>query len=167
MDDAPKDRKAPTTGMIAAGLDYFPREGRRRLAKNVAGLKSAAFDLTVDYLKTRNQSGQLIGTFQALQYRPAKMFTELELTRSAVEAELDATNTGAPTSRPGRPGQSQSQRHPAPGQQRNRPDARRHRHDHRHDSGLDLKRAAWLWRYMVPAPITGTATHGSADTDTG
>ena len=42
--------------------------------------------ITLDYLKTRVQFGQVIGTFQALQHRAAKMFTDLELARSCVEA---------------------------------------------------------------------------------
>ena len=44
----------------------------------------AAFDMTVDYLKTRVQFGVLIGTFQALKHRAARMFVETELARSTV-----------------------------------------------------------------------------------
>ncbi|MFN9926077.1 MAG: acyl-CoA dehydrogenase family protein, partial [Phenylobacterium sp.] len=47
-------------------------------------------------LKTRVQFGQVIGSFQALQHRAAKMFTELELSRSAVEAALTAIDNDAP-----------------------------------------------------------------------
>jgi alkylation response protein AidB-like acyl-CoA dehydrogenase len=54
-----------------------------------------AFDTTLDYLKTRVQFGQVIGAFQALQHRAAKMFTELELTRSCVEAALVGIDCGA------------------------------------------------------------------------
>ncbi|MEL7129371.1 MAG: acyl-CoA dehydrogenase family protein, partial [Pseudomonadota bacterium] len=55
---------------------------------------SAAFEMTLDYLQTRKQFGQLIGSFQALQHRAAIMFTELELTRSAVVAALSAIDAG-------------------------------------------------------------------------
>ena len=54
------------------------------------GMAESAFQQTNDYLKTRVQFGQPLSTFQALQHRMAKMFTELELMRSAVEAALEA-----------------------------------------------------------------------------
>ena len=44
----------------------------------------ATFDMTLEYLKTRQQFGVPIGSFQALKHRAAKMFVELELSRSAV-----------------------------------------------------------------------------------
>lgn len=54
------------------------------------GMAEAAFAQTNDYLKTRVQFGQVLASFQALQHRMAKMFTELELMRSAVEGALEA-----------------------------------------------------------------------------
>ena len=54
------------------------------------GLAEHAFAITNDYLKTRVQFGQPLSTFQALQHRMAKMFTELELMRSVVEGALEA-----------------------------------------------------------------------------
>jgi alkylation response protein AidB-like acyl-CoA dehydrogenase len=65
-------------------------------AAELLGLASQAFEITLDYLKTRVQFGQLIGTFQALQHRAADMFGELQLTRSAVEAALAAIDADAP-----------------------------------------------------------------------
>src|ERR1039457_1441373 len=63
---------------------------RAGLAAEMLGSATQAFETTLEYLKTRVQFGQLIGSFQALQHRAAKMFTELELTRSCVEAALTA-----------------------------------------------------------------------------
>lgn len=60
------------------------------LAAEMLGTASAAFEITLEYLKTRTQFGQLIGAFQALQHRAAKLFTDLETTRSCVEAALEA-----------------------------------------------------------------------------
>ena len=58
------------------------------------GMAESAFHQTNDYLKTRVQFGQQLSTFQALQHRMAKMFTELELMRSVVEAALEAIDAG-------------------------------------------------------------------------
>jgi alkylation response protein AidB-like acyl-CoA dehydrogenase len=67
------------------------------LAAEMLGSASAAFDITLDYLKTRTQFGQVIGSFQALQHRAAKWFTDLETTRSCVEAALEAFDAGGDT----------------------------------------------------------------------
>jgi len=58
------------------------------------GMALQAFDTTNDYLKTRVQFGQPLASFQALQHRMAKIFTELELMRSAVEGALEAIDAG-------------------------------------------------------------------------
>jgi len=69
---------------------------RAGIAAEMLGAATQAFEVTLDYLKTRVQFGQVIGSFQALQHRAAKMFTELELSRSAVEAALTAIDNDAP-----------------------------------------------------------------------
>ena len=60
------------------------------------GVMQTAFDLTKDYLNTRQQYGQLIGQFQALQHRLADMFIELEQARSVVLRGLDALVRNGP-----------------------------------------------------------------------
>ena len=67
------------------------------LAAEMLGTANAAFDITLEYLKTRTQFGQVIGTFQGLQHRAAKLFTDLETTRSCVEAALEAIDAGSDT----------------------------------------------------------------------
>ncbi len=53
------------------------------------GVAEAAHEMTVEYLKTRQQFGTLIGSFQVLQHRSVDMFVELELCRSiAMEAMI-------------------------------------------------------------------------------
>jgi len=69
---------------------------RAGLAAEMLGAATQAFETTLDYLKTRVQFGQVIGSFQALQHRAAKMFTDLELSRSAVEAALSAIDNDSP-----------------------------------------------------------------------
>jgi alkylation response protein AidB-like acyl-CoA dehydrogenase len=61
-------------------LEQILDRARAGLAAEMVGTASQAFDITLEYLKTRTQFGQLI----------AKMFTALEMTRSCVEAALDA-----------------------------------------------------------------------------
>ena len=69
---------------------------RAAISAEMLGAAVQAFETTLDYLKVRVQFGQVIGSFQALQHRAAKMFTDLELARSAVEAALQAIDAGTP-----------------------------------------------------------------------
>ena len=69
---------------------------RAALTAEMLGAAVQAFETTLDYLKTRVQFGQVIGAFQALQHRAAKMFTDLELARSCVEAALTAIDNDSP-----------------------------------------------------------------------
>jgi alkylation response protein AidB-like acyl-CoA dehydrogenase len=69
---------------------------RAGVAAEMLGSALQAFETTLDYLKVRVQFGQVIGSFQALQHRAAKMFTDLELSRSAVEAALAAIDADSP-----------------------------------------------------------------------
>jgi alkylation response protein AidB-like acyl-CoA dehydrogenase len=69
---------------------------RAGLAAEMLGATLQAFEITLEYLKTRIQFGRLIGSFQALQHRAAKMFVDLELSRSCVEAALTAIDNNAP-----------------------------------------------------------------------
>jgi alkylation response protein AidB-like acyl-CoA dehydrogenase len=76
-------------------LEAVLDRGRAGMAAEMLGHAAQSFDVTLEYLKTRTQFGQLIGTFQALQHRAAKMFTDMELARSCVEAALIAIDRGA------------------------------------------------------------------------
>jgi len=77
-------------------LDKILDRARVGVAAEMLGAASQAFETTVEYLKTRVQFGQPIGSFQALQHRAAKMFTDLELSRSCVEAALVAIDDDNP-----------------------------------------------------------------------
>jgi len=79
----------------AAIIDAILDRARIGLAAEMLGQTQEAFEITSEYLKTRRQFGQVIGGFQALQHRAAKMFTEIELTRSCVYAALDALDRNA------------------------------------------------------------------------
>ena len=78
-------------GILESILD----RARVGLAAEMLGHAAQSFETTLEYLKTRVQFGQPIGTFQALQHRAARMFTDLELARSCVEAALQAIDRDA------------------------------------------------------------------------
>ncbi|SFR89146.1 acyl-CoA dehydrogenase family protein [Sphingomonas jatrophae] len=90
----PVDRAAALDGG-AELLEHLLDRGRAALAAEMMGTAAQAFETTLDYLKTRVQFGQLIGSFQALQHRAVAMQAELIMTRSAVEAALAAIDAGA------------------------------------------------------------------------
>jgi alkylation response protein AidB-like acyl-CoA dehydrogenase len=74
-------------GAVDQGGALLPRVIDRAtigLSAEMLGSMQAAFEMTVEYLKTRTQFGVAIGSFQALKHRAAKMYIELELARSAV-----------------------------------------------------------------------------------
>ncbi|MBS0561856.1 MAG: acyl-CoA dehydrogenase family protein [Proteobacteria bacterium] len=83
-------------GRVDAGADVLEAvldRARAGLAAEMLGSAEECFERTVQYLKDRRQFGVPIGSFQALKHRAARMFCELETTRSAVlaaNAALDA-----------------------------------------------------------------------------
>ncbi len=68
-------------GILDAGAAAACAEG--------VGIAQAVLDMTVDYLKTREQFGVKIGTFQVLQHRAVDMFVQAQLLRSmSLEASI-------------------------------------------------------------------------------
>ena len=78
-------------GILEAAID----RATAALSAEMLGSMLAAFEMTLEYLKTRKQFGVLIGTFQALKHRAAVVYTETELSRSAVMAACFALDAGA------------------------------------------------------------------------
>ena len=68
---------------------------RAALSAEMLGGALEAFDITLNYLKEREQFGEKIGSFQALQHRAALMFTDLELCKSCVIEALTAYDEGS------------------------------------------------------------------------
>jgi len=86
-------------GPVDGGLPLLERvldRGRAVLAAEMLGSAQTAFDTTIEYMRTRIQFGQPIGSFQALQHRVADLLGELELARSAVRGALAAIDEGDP-----------------------------------------------------------------------
>jgi alkylation response protein AidB-like acyl-CoA dehydrogenase len=65
------------------------------LACEQVGAAAAVLELTVDYLKVRQQFGRPIGSFQAIKHRCADMLVELESARSAAAYASAAIAAGA------------------------------------------------------------------------
>jgi alkylation response protein AidB-like acyl-CoA dehydrogenase len=84
-------------GTVDAGyelLDAILDRARAGLGAEMLGTAAQAFDMTLEYLKTREQFGQVIGGFQALGHRAADLFGKMELARSCVEAALQEIDDG-------------------------------------------------------------------------
>jgi pimeloyl-CoA dehydrogenase small subunit len=70
----------PEGGLALA--DRVVDEAIAALAAEAVGCMEAAHLMTLDYMKTRQQFGRTIGSFQALQHRSADMMVALEQARS-------------------------------------------------------------------------------------
>ncbi len=82
-------------GYGAEILDPVLDGARAGIASEMLGTAQETFDITIEYLKTREQFGAPIGSFQALKHRAAEMFCEIELARSAVYSALEALDQKA------------------------------------------------------------------------
>jgi len=63
-------------------IERVADEAAAALCADAVGAMSAAHEITVSYLKTRQQFGVAIGTFQALQHRAVEMLIAIEQARS-------------------------------------------------------------------------------------
>ncbi len=92
--------RVPAAGVIADGerggrlLERVLDRATIGLTAEMLGSSGVAFAMTMDYIRTRQQFGVPVGSFQALKHRAASMFIELELTRSAVMAASQAVDAG-------------------------------------------------------------------------
>lgn len=82
-------------GEGAAILERVFEDATAALTAEAVGAMAETFDITVEYLKTRQQFGVAIGSFQALQHRAVDMLMQLELSRSmatlaALSLDIDA-----------------------------------------------------------------------------
>lgn len=77
-DDAIMGQPGTGSAILAAVFE----EANAALAAEAVGVMAETFDITLDYLKTRQQFGVPIGSFQALQHRSVDMFIQLEMIRS-------------------------------------------------------------------------------------
>lgn len=78
----PADALIGAAGQGDAILARVFEEATAALVAEAVGAMAETFDITVDYLKTRQQFGVAIGSFQVLQHRAVDMLIQLELSRS-------------------------------------------------------------------------------------
>ena len=90
----PADAVLGVDGQGATTLGRVLDRAAVGLAADMLGGMTAAFEMTLDYLKTRKQFGVPIGSFQALTLRAARLFVEIELTRSVVSAASHGLDDG-------------------------------------------------------------------------
>src|SRR5262249_47551933 len=92
--DVPRER------LIATGASARQLAGQLQdiltlgAAAELVGLAAAALDVTLDYVKLRQQFGRPIGSFQVLQHRAVDGFIDVELDRSLVYRVLAAWDAG-------------------------------------------------------------------------
>jgi alkylation response protein AidB-like acyl-CoA dehydrogenase len=86
-------------GEVGRGADILDKTFDRAaalLSAEMVGLIGEVFERTVAYLKTREQFGVRIGTFQALKHRAAAMFCEMELSQAVALDALRALDEERP-----------------------------------------------------------------------
>jgi alkylation response protein AidB-like acyl-CoA dehydrogenase len=80
---------------VGAVLERALDEAALATAAYLLGVMEKSFDLALNYLRTRQQFGRVIGSFQALQHRAADLRIQLGLTRASVESAAAALDAGA------------------------------------------------------------------------
>ena len=93
-----KDVRLPKSAMLGEGegegdataaVEIALDKAAACVSAELLGASQAMFDMTLEYLKTRVQFGQPIGSFQALQHRASWLYVDLELARSAIMAAFE------------------------------------------------------------------------------
>jgi alkylation response protein AidB-like acyl-CoA dehydrogenase len=79
-----KDALLGERGSALGLMEDVVAEAIIAMGAEAVGAMDALLEQTVEYTKTREQFGQPIGSFQALQHRMADMFMECESTRSVL-----------------------------------------------------------------------------------
>jgi alkylation response protein AidB-like acyl-CoA dehydrogenase len=88
-------RAKKLSGDIGAALSAGLDRAALATAATMLGVMDRAFAITLDYLRTRQQFGKPIGSFQALQHRAADLKMQVALTRASVEAAAATFDSGA------------------------------------------------------------------------
>ena len=85
-----------TLGQGADTLDQLYAQASVALSAEMLGSAQTAFEMTLEYLKVREQFGAKIGSFQGLKHRASRWFCEIELSKSIVLKALRAIDGDDP-----------------------------------------------------------------------
>jgi alkylation response protein AidB-like acyl-CoA dehydrogenase len=91
--EVPSDRLLGAEGQGVDALEAAMDLGAAGACAEGSGIAQAVLHMTTEYLRTREQFGVKIGTFQALQHRAVDMFVEAELCKGMmILAAIRATD---------------------------------------------------------------------------
>jgi len=78
------EASATALGPVSGQLERALRTARITVAADLVGVSAQCLDLAVAYAQQRRQFGRVIGSYQAIKHRCARMFIETEQARSCV-----------------------------------------------------------------------------------
>lgn len=81
-------------GDVGDAMAQALEEAALTTAASLLGLMERAFAMTLDYLRTRQQFGKPLGSFQALQHRAADLRIQITLCRASVEGAARSMDAG-------------------------------------------------------------------------
>ena len=86
LDKVPVTQAAEVAGGMKGAelLERMLDEARLAVSAELVGLMSNALEISVEYIKVREQFGRPVGSFQALQHRAVDLFVLVELSRSVL-----------------------------------------------------------------------------------
>jgi len=84
--------------VVENALAYARELARLAAGAYLLGLAERLFDITLDYLKTRQQFGRPIGSFQALQHRAVDLYIQKVMAAAVVEEAARAFDTATSAS---------------------------------------------------------------------
>lgn len=94
--------RVPARHRIAVGADTLSRAldvATILAAAELLSVAEAAFDMTLEHLRTRTQFGATIGSFQALQHRAVDCGAQLEIARAVLRDAIEGMDGGDVTAR--------------------------------------------------------------------
>lgn len=97
--DVPVDALLGAEGEGLSLIEHAWDRGAAAVCVEAVGAMTALRDLTLDYIRTREQFGQPIGRFQALQHRAVDMHMSVELARSMALLAVSAADEPDPAER--------------------------------------------------------------------